>query len=106
MKEHEIALCRSRIARAVAFALAGGLATAAVAQDGLVEEVTVTGTRIVRDGMSMPTPVTAVTADDLQMMAPGQIIDSLDYLPPFFLNDSPDTAASKSASAGASNVIR
>ena len=69
-----------------------------------VEEVTVTGTRITRDGMSTPTPLTAVTADDLAMMSPGNIIDSLDYVPAFFLNDSPDTAASKSASAGAANV--
>jgi iron complex outermembrane recepter protein len=106
MKEQASDFRRTPIARAVAFALAAGLATAAVAQDGPagVDEVTVTGTRIVRDGMSTPTPVTAVTADDLQMMAPGQVIDSLDYLPPFFMNDSPDTAASKSASAGASNV--
>ncbi len=37
-------------------------------------------------------------------MAPGQFIDSLDYLPPFFMNDAPDTAASKSQSAGAANV--
>jgi outer membrane receptor protein involved in Fe transport len=86
-----------------------GFAGTAAAQGGAtpgagVEEVTVTGTRITRDGMSTPTPVTAVSAEDLQMMAPGSIVDSLDYLPTFFLNDSPDTAASKSASAGAANV--
>jgi outer membrane receptor protein involved in Fe transport len=97
------------LAAAVALALAG-LAGSATAQPppgantAGVEEVTVTGTRITRDGMSTPTPVTAVTADDLSMMSPGNIIDSLDYLPAFFLNDAPDTAASKSASAGAANV--
>ena len=37
-------------------------------------------------------------------MAPGEFIDSLDYLPPFFMNDAPDIAASKSESAGAANV--
>lgn len=95
---------RSSLAVAVAGALAAGVPHVAVAQDTGLEEVTVTGTRITRDGMSTPTPVTAVTAEDLQMMAPGQIVDSLDYLPTFFLNDSPDTAASKSAAAGASNV--
>jgi outer membrane receptor protein involved in Fe transport len=84
-------------------------ASAAFAQDagppaGSLEEITVTGSRITRDGMNSPTPITAISADDMQMMAPGQIIDSLDYLPPFFMNDSPDTAASKSQSAGASNV--
>jgi outer membrane receptor protein involved in Fe transport len=89
---------------AVACAFSVGCAGDAAAQELGREEVTVPGTRITRVGMSTPTPVTAVTAEDLQMMAPGSIIDSLDYLPPFFLNDSPDTAASKSAAAGASNV--
>jgi iron complex outermembrane receptor protein len=97
-------LRRSGVSIAVSVALSAGFAGNAVAQDAGVEEVTVTGTRIVRDGMSTPTPVTSVSAEDLQMMAPGQIIDSLDYLPTFFLNDAPDTAGSKSASAGAANV--
>ncbi|HEY8520981.1 MAG TPA: TonB-dependent receptor [Gammaproteobacteria bacterium] len=97
-----IELPHRRLAAAVAAALSAGLAVTANAQQP--EEIFVTGTRIVRDGMSTPTPVTAVTADDLQMMAPGQIVDSLDFLPPFFMNDSPDTAASKSQSAGASNA--
>jgi outer membrane receptor protein involved in Fe transport len=97
---------RRKLALAIGAALSAGLLGAAsqAQQPTGTEEITVTGTRITRDGMSTPTPVTAVSADDLQMMAPGQIVDSLDYLPPFFLNDSPDTAASKSQSAGASNV--
>ncbi len=91
---------------AIGCALCAGIAAAQEAgpRPAGVDEITVTGSRITRDGMSSPTPITAISADDLQMMAPGQIIDSLDYLPPFFMNDSPDTAASKSASAGASNV--
>jgi outer membrane receptor protein involved in Fe transport len=95
-------LRRTALSVAVGCALGAGLA-AAQAPEG-VEEVTVTGSRITRDGMNTPTPVTAISAEDMQMMAPGQFIDSLDYLPPFFMNDSPDTAASKSQSAGASNV--
>lgn len=91
---------RSRLALGVSCALAAGVA----AGQAPIDELTVTGTRITRDGMTTPTPVTAVTAEDLSMMAPGQIVDSLDYIPTFFLNDSPDTAASKSQSAGASNV--
>lgn len=88
----------------LAFAAVSVLAAGAAAAQSPVEEIMVTGSRITRDGMTTPTPVTAITADDLQMMAPGQIVDSLDYVPTFFLNDSPDTAASKSQSAGASNV--
>jgi outer membrane receptor protein involved in Fe transport len=95
---------RTRLALAVGCALYAGLAAAQEAQPSSVEEITVTGSRITRDGMTTPTPVTAITAEDMQMMAPGQFIDSLDYLPPFFMNDAPDTAASKSQSAGAANV--
>jgi iron complex outermembrane receptor protein len=98
-------LSRTKLSIAVACAMCAGVA---VAQDAPapanLEEITVTGSRITRDGMSSPTPITAISADDMQMMAPGQLIDSLDYVPTFFLNEAPDTAASKSASAGASNV--
>jgi iron complex outermembrane recepter protein len=96
----------AKLSIAVASALGAGVAAAqdaSTAPSG-VEEVTVTGSRITRDGMNTPTPVTAISAEDMQMMAPGQFIDSLDYLPPFFMNDAPDTAASKSQSAGAANV--
>lgn len=106
MKRSSIQLKPSRVAAAVTLALAAGFAASARAQDAgsAPEEITVTGSRIVRNGMSTPTPVTAVTADDLNMMAPGNVIKSLDLLPPFFMNEAPDTAASKSASAGAANV--
>jgi outer membrane receptor protein involved in Fe transport len=97
------ALRKTKLTLAVSAALCAGIAAGQEPTAG-VEEVTVTGTRITRDGMSTPTPVTAITAEDMQMMAPGQFIDSLDYLPPFFMNEAPDTAASKSASAGAANV--
>ena len=99
-------LRRTRLSIAVGGALCAGMAAAQDVSPGPagVEEVTVTGSRITRDGMNSPTPITAITAEDMQMMAPGQFIDSLDYLPPFFMNDAPDTAASKSQSAGAANV--
>jgi outer membrane receptor protein involved in Fe transport len=100
------ALPRTMLAIAVGCALCASIATAQEPgqRPGGLEEITVTGSRITRDGMSSPTPITAITAEDMQMMAPGQFIDSLDYLPPFFMNDAPDTAASKSQSAGAANV--
>src|SRR5688500_9922510 len=100
------ALRLTRLAIAVGGALCAGLAAAqnVSGTPAGVDEITVTGSRITRDGMSSPTPITAITAEDMQMMAPGQFIDSLDYLPPFFMNDAPDTATSKSQSAGAANV--
>ena len=96
----------TKLSVAIGCALCAGLAAGqdVTSRPAGVDEITVTGSRITRDGMSSPTPITAVTAEDLQMMAPGQFIDSLDYLPPFFMNDAPDTAASKSQSAGAANV--
>jgi outer membrane receptor protein involved in Fe transport len=96
----------TKLALGIGCALFAGIAAAQDADQSPagIEEITVTGSRITRDGMNTPTPVTAISAEDMQMMAPGQFIDSLDYLPPFFLNDAPDTAASKSQSAGAANV--
>jgi outer membrane receptor protein involved in Fe transport len=85
-----------------AFALAVGIAAvslgghAALAQQapqnapaqgsGQLEEVTVTGSRIIRSGMTTPTPVTAVQATELQNMSPGTLLDSLSQLPQFFNN--------------------
>ena len=96
----------TKLSIAIGCALCAGLAVAQEEPSSRapLEEITVTGSRITRDGMNSPTPITAITAEDMQMMAPGQFIDSLDYLPPFFMNDAPDTAASKSQSAGAANV--
>src|SRR5690606_2807494 len=76
---------------------------AAAPAEGL-EEVLVTGSRIQRTGMVTPTPVTAVEADDLSAMAPGVLIDSLNQLPQFFNNDTPQTQFNFAGSAGASNL--
>jgi outer membrane receptor protein involved in Fe transport len=76
---------------------------AAQGQSG-IEEVTVTGSLIRTTGMTTPTPVTVMQAQELGTMAPGQIIDALDELPQFLNNARPNTAASKADSAGASNL--
>ncbi len=95
------------------FALALGAAGGAFAQEGgaqptqvaqVDDVVQVTGSRIRRSGMSTPTPVTVIQADELQTIAPTNLIDALDQLPQFVNNASPSTAASKGDSAGASNV--
>jgi outer membrane receptor protein involved in Fe transport len=62
------------------------LASAVHAQDAApaaVEEVVVTGSRIVRDGYQAPTPVTVATTEQLQRSAPGSIPDGLNQLPQF-----------------------
>jgi iron complex outermembrane receptor protein len=57
----------------------------------LLEEVTVTGSRIERTGMTTPTPVTIVDYDELNNMAPGGLVESMNVLPQFYasqtLND-------------------
>lgn len=83
-------------------ALAIGMATAAQAQESL-EEITVTGSRIrTQSGMETPTPVTAVNIEELQDMAPGQLVDSISQLPQFFNNQRPQTTGFPSS--GGSNV--
>jgi outer membrane receptor protein involved in Fe transport len=55
-----------------------------------VEELQVTGSRIrITDGMATPTPVTAVTIEELNTFNPGaSVSDQLDSLPQFFGNGS------------------
>jgi len=89
-------------ALAVAAALTGGTV---LAQDtGPVEEVTVTGSRLSTSGVNTPTPVTAVTSDDLQAMAPGTFIDALKQLPQFYNTITTQQAVGGSVAAGGSNV--
>jgi len=56
------------------------------AQEGEIEEIAVTGSRIrLTDGMATPVPVTAITTAELQMFNPGSTTaEQLDALPQFF----------------------
>ena len=59
-----------------------GLGAPAVAQDqSIPETVVVTGSRLGTAGLNAPTPVTAVSAQDLQASAPSTIADALNNLP-------------------------
>jgi iron complex outermembrane receptor protein len=55
--------------------------TAPASASGAVDEVVVTGSRIVRDGYAAPTPVTAVTAEQLIAVQPRGIPDAVLQLP-------------------------
>jgi len=48
-----------------------------------LEELVVTGSRIIRDGYQAPTPVTVRSAEDLQVAAPLSVISGLAQLPQF-----------------------
>jgi outer membrane receptor protein involved in Fe transport len=78
-------------------------------QDPLVaqsdaEEITVTGSRLRRDGMSTPTPVTALDIGEMRQMAPTLLMDSLDQLPQFRDNQLSQTG-SIFVSGGGSNAV-
>ena len=51
-----------------------------------LEEVVVTGTRLVKNGDELPTPVTVVTAAELRLMTPSTIPDGLNKLPALALS--------------------
>lgn len=69
---------------AVLLAGASTLAFTALANaQETLEEVVVTGSRVITNGDNSPTPVTIVTYDDLQTVKPGPIADGLNQLPIF-----------------------
>ena len=102
-------LSRSSLLRS---AIASLLVPAAVvaqqqpAPQGALEEITVTGTRIVRSGMVTPVPTTAVQAAELQNMSAGPLFDSLVQLPPFFANQAPDQVNGGQNSGGSNLNLR
>ena len=102
-------LSRSSLLRS---AIASLLVPAAVvaqqqpAPQGALEEITVTGTRIVRSGMVTPVPTTAVQAAELQNMSAGPLFDSLVQLPPFFANQAPEQVNGGQNSGGSNLNLR
>ncbi len=74
------------------------LAMPANAQDAVDEDdassIVVTGTRIVRDGYTAPTPVTVATVEELVKSTPTNIPDALNKLPQFQNSLSPSRSAS------------
>ncbi|MBU3077483.1 TonB-dependent receptor plug domain-containing protein [Sphingomonas quercus] len=46
-----------------------------------IEEVTVTGSRIIRNGYDAPTPLTVISTQDLQASAPANLADFVNQLP-------------------------
>jgi len=90
------------------FAISNGFGSAASAQEGgqdssVLEVIQVTGSRIQRTGMTTPTPVTTMNAEDLADMAPTTLMDAMNQMPQFFNNSTPETSrGSWTGSAGQS----
>lgn len=94
---------RHRILGGSVSVLAMALATAAYAQDAAssdaqLEEVVVTGSRVVRDGFKAPTPVTVVGAEQLKEQAVTRLVDVSRNLPVFR-----NQGGARSGSNGSSN---
>jgi outer membrane receptor protein involved in Fe transport len=66
-----------------AYAQAADAAAAPAGAGEAVEEVVVTGSRIVAAGFQAPTPVTVMSTEQLQRTAPGAIPEGLNQLPQF-----------------------
>lgn len=73
-------------------------------QEATIEEIAVTGSRIQRDGMSTPTPVTSVQAGEIARMAPGNLVEGLSQLPQFFGNQGPASTQSWFTRGGYGNL--
>jgi outer membrane receptor protein involved in Fe transport len=96
MTLNNLPLTRLAGAIALAFPLLGQAQTA-VPEDTL-EKVVVTGSRVIVNGDSSPTPVTAVRAQDLLALQPSTIADALNTLPVF---SSPRNQTSNPSGGGA-----
>lgn len=70
--------------------------------DAGIQELMVTGSRIQRSGMTTPTPVTAVTMDELDLLAPTTMMDALNQMPQFLNSDTPESVGGWTGSAGQS----
>lgn len=84
-------------------------AASAFAQDGksrddVIDVITTTGSRIAQTGMQTPVPVTAVTAETLTAMAPGNMIEGVSQLPQFFANETPGFTANWFVRGGYGNL--
>lgn len=83
-----------------------GLGGHAAAQQQEIEEIQITGTRILRSGAETPTPVTIMNVTELNNMQPGNLIDSLSQLPQFYSNITPRQVVGGQNSGGSNVNLR
>jgi iron complex outermembrane receptor protein len=78
-------------------------ANAPAATEGL-EAIVVSGSRVITDIANSPTPLTLVTADQLEATTPTDIADALNKLPQFFGSSSPRTINGPFANAAGNTL--
>lgn len=69
-----------------------------------VEEVTVTGSRIRTSGMESPNPVTVMTPEELQLIAPTTLIEGLSELPQFYMSSTTENTGGFFQTSGAGTL--
>jgi iron complex outermembrane recepter protein len=79
-------------------------APSAPAASESLEPIVVTGSRVISDAAKSPTPLTIVTAEQLEATTPNDIADGLNKLPQFFGSTSPRTVGNASYN-GAGNTL-
>jgi outer membrane receptor protein involved in Fe transport len=91
-------------ARAVSVAAQEGSSQSSQRASAQSEEavVVVTGSHIAQSGMSTPTPVTVLSADELRETKPGPIIEALNTVPQFVNNSTPGNGVNFSTNSGQS----
>ncbi len=72
-----------------------GVAFAAEEQAGNVEEVVVTGSRIIREGFEAPTPLTVVSAEQIQTAAGSNLAEFVNTMPAFSGSTTPQNTSSQ-----------
>src|SRR5688572_23027075 len=77
--------CSNKLALAVTLASCSLAGNAALAQEPL-EEIQITGSRIARPGLTSPVPVTAISNEELNFIAPGNLSQGLQQVPQFLNN--------------------
>ncbi|MEJ0008833.1 MAG: TonB-dependent receptor plug domain-containing protein [Steroidobacteraceae bacterium] len=61
------------------------------ADESALQQVVVTGSRVVTNGANAPTPMTVVSAEQLQAAAPSSIVDALNQLPQLANSSTPQS---------------
>ena len=100
---HMVSLRQSLLLGTVGILAAGNAALAQTTAP--VEEVVVTGTLITGNGYQAPTPVTAVTANDLLRVTPESIPAGLEQLPQFTMSASTNNYGTQAGTPGAGNYL-
>ena len=79
-------------------------ASAQAAPEGSVETVTVTGSRVITDIANSPTPITAVSTEQLLATTPSNLGDALNKLP-VFINSATQRNAGNAGGNGGGNFL-